>query len=85
MHWVCLYNGANLLARAPAGKGLVEKLWVEVVGGRVERSLTPILDEVWRWRRRRRSAYCVIMHKGYRVRAKENDLYVQKRAKKSLR
>lgn len=40
--------------------GLAEKLWVLVVGGLVERSLTPIVDEVWRSRR----TYCLIIHKG---------------------
>lgn len=44
------------------------------MGGRVERSLTSIVDEAWR----RRRTYCLIIHKGKRVKAKENDLYEHK-------
>lgn len=52
-----------------------------MVGGRVERSLTPIVDEVWRRRKRRRRVYCVIIHKGYGDRAEENDLHAHTKSK----
>lgn len=42
----------------------------------------PIVDEVWRRKRRRRRACSIIIHKGHGVRAEESDLYERKEWRK---
>lgn len=60
-HRVCLREQFYLHGLQQAERqAWLKKLWVLVVGGPVERSLTPIVDEVWRSRR----TYCLIIHKG---------------------